>query len=266
MTRVLLVVATRLYREGLANLLNAHETLTVVGCESTGHDALARLEESAPDVALIDIGLPDLGAMATALAQRSPRIPLVAIGINDGDSDVVAYAELGIASYVQRESSVEELTAAVQAAADGELICSARTAGVLIRRLAEIAAERHREDGTAPLTRREREIATLMCEDLSNKEIADAAPDRGGHGEESHSQCPRQIACSPPVGSHPPSRPFHRPLSGSRVASQADALQFGSQAGCYQRRRSERAVFGAGETTSRPREVLAVSSMTRTPC
>ncbi len=172
MTRVLLVVATRLYRDGLANLLNAHETLTVVGCESTGHDALARLEETAPDVALIDIGLPDLGAMATTLAQRSPRIPLVAIGINDGDSDVVAYAELGIASYVRQESSVEELTAAVQAAADGELICSARTAGALIRRLAEIAAERHREDGTAPLTRREREIATLMCEDLSNKEIA----------------------------------------------------------------------------------------------
>lgn len=172
MTRVLVVVGTRLYREGLAQLLNAHDELTIVGAESTVCDALKRLDEAAPDVALIDLGISDLPGLATALARRSPRIPLVAIGISGTDSDVLAWAELGVVSYVTRDSSVDELAAAIQGAADGELICSPRTAGVLIRRLAELGAERHLNGSAAPLTRREREVAALMCEDLSNKEIA----------------------------------------------------------------------------------------------
>lgn len=172
MTRVLVVVGTRLYREGLAQLLNAYDELTVVGAESTGRGAVERLDETAPDVALIDMGISDLDAMSSALASRSPRVPLVAIGINDPDSDVLAWAELGIASYVTRECSVDALATAVRAAADGELICSPRTAGTLIRRLAELAAERHRDGSLAPLTRREREVAALMCQHLSNKEIA----------------------------------------------------------------------------------------------
>jgi two-component system nitrate/nitrite response regulator NarL len=172
MTRVVVVVGTRLYREGLAQLLNAHDEFTVVAAESTGRDALERLDETAADVALADIDVPDLDEMSIALAQRSPRIPLVAIGISDSDSDVLACAEMGKAAYVTRESSIEELAAAVQSAADGELICSPRTAGTLIRRLAELAAENHRNGSVTLLTRREREVASLMCEGLSNKEIA----------------------------------------------------------------------------------------------
>jgi two-component system nitrate/nitrite response regulator NarL len=122
MTRVVVVVGTRLYREGLAQLLNAHDEFTVVAAESTGRDALERLDEAAADVALADIDVPDLDEMSIALAQRSPRIPLVALGISDSDSDVLACAEMGMAAYVTRESSIEELAAAVQGAADGELI------------------------------------------------------------------------------------------------------------------------------------------------
>ena len=173
MTHVLIVVGNRLYREGLAQLVNARDEFTVVGVESSGRDVVKRLDEAEPDVAVIDIGLPDLDEISATLAQRTPRVPLVAIGINDSDSDLLACAEMGIAGYVTRDSSVEELSEAIQSAANGELICSPRTAGSLVRRLAELAAaERDRNGSGAVLTRREREIATLMCEALSNKEIS----------------------------------------------------------------------------------------------
>jgi two-component system, NarL family, nitrate/nitrite response regulator NarL len=173
MTRVLIVASIRIYREGLAELLRtANHEFAVVGTESTGREAMERVDETSPDVTLVDMDVPDVGDISTAFATRSPRIPLVAIGVTDSDSEVLACAEMGIAGYVTRESSITELTAALRGAADGELICSPRTAGILMRRVAELAADRPRNGCVDLLTQREREVAKLMCEDLSNKEIA----------------------------------------------------------------------------------------------
>ncbi len=172
MTRVLIVVGIRLYREGLAQLLATQNGFAVVGTASNGRDAAAQIEELTPDVALVDMATPDLDAIVSALAAPSPPIPLVAIGIADSDNDVLACAEKGAAGYVTRDASVEELAGTIERAAKGELICSPRTAGTLMRRLGRLAAELKPAPPTARLTRREREIGALMGEDLSNKEIA----------------------------------------------------------------------------------------------
>ena len=172
MTRVLIVIGIRLYREGLMQLLSAREDLTVVGAESGGRAAAERLDQTTPDVALVEMGLPDLDAITQALAGQTPSIPLVAIGIADSDTDVLECAERGFAGFVTRDGSIDELVATISGAAKGELRCSPRTAGTLMRRLATLAAERRPVSSMVRLTRREREIAALMREELSNKEIA----------------------------------------------------------------------------------------------
>jgi DNA-binding NarL/FixJ family response regulator len=172
MTRVLIVVGIRLYREGLMQLLSAREGLTVVGAESDGRSAAQRLDQTSPDVALVEIGLPDLEALTQALTTQPRTIPLVAIGIADSDTDVIACAERGFAGFVTRDGCVDELVATICGAAKGELPCSPRVAGTLMRRLGTLAAELKPAPSLARLTRRERQIAALMRQDLSNKEIA----------------------------------------------------------------------------------------------
>lgn len=172
MTRVLIVVGIRLYREGLTQLLSAQQGFVVVGAESNGATAATQIEQLTPDVALVELGMPDLDVITSALAARPSPIPLVVMGIADSDSDVLACAERGAAGYVTRDDSVEQLTGTIRRAAKGELICSPRTAGSLIRRLGTLAAELRPGPPTVQLTRREREVAALMGEDLSNKEIA----------------------------------------------------------------------------------------------
>jgi two-component system, NarL family, nitrate/nitrite response regulator NarL len=172
MARVLIVVGIRLYREGLVQLLRSREGLMVVGAESDGRSAAQGLDQTAPDVALVEMGLPDLDAITHALARRTPSVPLVAMGIADSDTEVLECAERGFAGFVTRDGSIDELVNTIRSAAKGELTCSPRTAGSLMRRLGMLAAELRPTQAVVRLTRREREIAALMREDLSNKEIA----------------------------------------------------------------------------------------------
>ena len=153
-------------------LLSARESLIVVGAESDGRGAALRLDRDRARCCLVEMGLPDLDTLTETLARRSRAIPLVAIGIADSDTEVIACAERGFAGYVTRDGCVDELIATILGAAKGELTCSPRVAGNLMRRLGALAAEIHPATSVARLTRREREVAALMREDLSNKEIA----------------------------------------------------------------------------------------------
>jgi DNA-binding NarL/FixJ family response regulator len=172
MTRVFIVVGVRLYREGLAQLLSSHQDFDVVGTAPDGDSAAARLDELEPHIALVEMTVPHVDAFVNAATKRPSRIPLIALGISDTDSEVLACAERGAAGFVTSDASLEELTGTIRRAAEGELVCSPRTAGTLLRRLGTLAAERRSESSGITLTRREQEVAALMREDLSNKEIA----------------------------------------------------------------------------------------------
>jgi DNA-binding NarL/FixJ family response regulator len=108
---------------------------------------------------------------ACAIRASSPDAAVVALGVANAEGDVIACAEAGVAGYVVREGSVEDLIATVESAARGELRCSPRMAGALVRRLARLAAGQPIPDG-ARLTRRELEIVRMIDDGLSNKEIA----------------------------------------------------------------------------------------------
>jgi DNA-binding NarL/FixJ family response regulator len=172
MTRVIIVVGVRLYREGLAQLLGTQQQFDVVATAADGGAAVERLADVEPDVAVVEMSVPHVERFVDAVTKRPVRIPLVALGISGSDSDVIACAERGAAGFVTCEASLEELAGTIQRAAAGELVCSPRTAATLMRRLATLAAERGPEPISVNLTRREQEVAALMRDDLSNKEIA----------------------------------------------------------------------------------------------
>ena len=105
-----------------------------------------------------------------SICGTDPRVVLLAVP--ELEEEILACAEAGVAGYVTRNGSLEDLVVAIDSVGRGEVICSARVAGALMRRVAALASERRGLPGHEPLTSRELDVAALLEAGFSNKEIA----------------------------------------------------------------------------------------------
>ena len=175
MVRVLILSDIRLYREGLLEMLGrAGEDIAVVATARTWSDGEPQIRALQPDVVLLDMAMPDSEGVARAMSRHSPAIRVVALGVREAEGDLVRCAEAGIAGYVRRDGSLQDLIASVESASRGEWRSSAEAMAQLLGRLARLTAERTESELEAPLTGRERQIVSLIERGLSNKEIAQA--------------------------------------------------------------------------------------------
>jgi two-component system, NarL family, nitrate/nitrite response regulator NarL len=168
--RVYLVSATRLYREGLCDALSSR--YEVVGAAASPDTALADIVASRPDVVLMDGDAPDSAAAVAAVVSAVPTARVVALAMPEVETRLVALAEAGIAGYVSRDGSLQDLVAVVDSVFRGEMLCSPRMAATLLRRVKTLATERRPELSRGHLTERQSEIVALLAEGLTNKEIA----------------------------------------------------------------------------------------------
>jgi two-component system, NarL family, nitrate/nitrite response regulator NarL len=169
--RVFLVSDVRVYRDLISDALSEEEGIEVTG-SAAGDVAGMAVAMSGPSVVLVDAASVSGLTAVRALAVAAPKAKIVAVGIPDDEHTVVALVEAGIAGYVTADQSLIELVAALDAAAQGELACSPRVSAALAERVAELAAKGAHANGGDTLTPRQREIATLIAEGLSNKQIA----------------------------------------------------------------------------------------------
>ncbi len=166
---VLVVSDLLLCREGVASGLRSAGTLAVGGSAASA-GAESALAAVRPDAVLIDVSAPRMLELAARLRASAPGVPIVGFGIGDEAADALACAEAGLVGFVGREGTVEDLAAAVIAALAGEVRCSPQVTALLCDRVAALA--RSRGAPATALTLRERQVAELVSDGLSNKQIA----------------------------------------------------------------------------------------------
>jgi two-component system, NarL family, nitrate/nitrite response regulator NarL len=169
---VLVVAGIRLYSEGLTLALEQTAHIRAVGTTPSLDQLTACLQELRPAVVLLDIGTPDGTTMIQAILDASPGSRVIALGMGESESEIIALAEAGVAGYVAREGSVSDLVATIESIGRGELLCPPWVAGTLLRRVATLAADRRPQSPHARLSRRELEVVELIDEGLTNKDIA----------------------------------------------------------------------------------------------
>jgi len=159
-------------RRGVRDLLQTDPGIRIVGEAGTASSALARIPALRPDVAVLDVRLPD-GDGVTVCREIRSRMPAVACLMLTSFSDDEALFDAvmaGAAGYVLKQIRGTDLVSAVRTVASGQSILDPRAASQLMSRLRQQAARR---DPLAGLSPQERRILELIGEGLTNRQIGE---------------------------------------------------------------------------------------------
>jgi len=169
--KLFIISDIRLLCDGLTLALAQQNLVSVLGFADFSISP-GRLAEIGPDVLLLDIGSSDALSTCRRLHQALPKVKIVAIAVAEVEQEVIPFAEAGIAGFVARQGNAQDVVDAVQSAVRGELVCSPRMTALLLNSVTALSNKGGFTAEIAALTDRESEIATLVSEGLSNKEIA----------------------------------------------------------------------------------------------
>lgn len=174
--RVLVVDDYDLFRTGLVTLLSGQPGLEVAGQASNGRAGVRLAQELKPDVTLMDLRMPDIsGHEATrAILARYPDTRVVVFTVSSEDEDVEAAVQAGACGFLAKDIPIDEVVAAIRAAASGAAWLSQRAAEVVLGRVRQSESQLPSDTDPIPdLSPRELEVLQLIARGKENSEIAE---------------------------------------------------------------------------------------------
>lgn len=172
--RILLADDHTIMRRGLRLLLESHAQFNVVAEAADGREAVDRAEATQPDVAVLDIAMPNLSGIEAAqrIHAALPGTAIVILSMHSDEGYVLRALKAGAKAYLLKDSAEGDLIAAIESAREGKPFFSPEISKMLMDDYVREIRTRGVEDSYDLLSSREREILQLLAELKSNKEIA----------------------------------------------------------------------------------------------
>lgn len=167
-TKVALVDDHRLFRSGIASMINAFPEYKVLFEASNGQDFIAKINKRfRPHIVLLDVNMPVMDGIETArwLQQHYPDINIIILSMFDDSNKVVSLISMGVKGYILKDAEPEEFKKALDVVASSGVYYPAFVTRHLVKNL--------NSESEIRLSSRETEFLKLACTELTYKEIAD---------------------------------------------------------------------------------------------
>jgi DNA-binding NarL/FixJ family response regulator len=175
--RVLLVDDDHLMRAGLRAVLSSDDSVEVAGEASDGREAVELAARLRPDVALMDVRMPNMDGIAATreLLERVPSARVIVLTTFEDDDYIFGSLSAGASGFLLKRTRPEELIAAIHTIAAGEALLSPSVTRRVVDRMApRLPVGATSSERLEELTPRERDVLELVARGLNNREIADA--------------------------------------------------------------------------------------------
>ena len=175
MSKIKILIADdhKMIRDGIQAMLDGKEHIEVVAEATNGKEAVQICSEQEIDVAILDITMPEMdGIEATKeISEKCPEVAVLALTMLDEDEYIRMMVKAGALGYILKSSGSEELEKAIRSVAQGEHYFSEEAKETIMKDLVESKGKRKASEHD--LTDREIDVLKLICQELTNQEIAD---------------------------------------------------------------------------------------------
>lgn len=165
----------KMVREGLHSLLESEPDLHVVGEAGSGQEAIDLVRKHEPDVIVLDIEMPGMDGIdaASEISDITGKTKILALSRHNEKQFISEMFASGAAGYILKDSAAEELINAIKVIVDGQMYCSPSLMNVVVNDYSNRLDQR-KQSPLSRLSPRELEVLSLIVENKTLKEIADA--------------------------------------------------------------------------------------------
>jgi DNA-binding NarL/FixJ family response regulator len=161
---------------GIRTIIEAHEGWAICGEASTGREAVAKADELKPDIAILDISMPDLNGLVAIgkIRKASPNTEILILSVHNSEQLILEILKAGARGYIVKSDSDRDLVLAIEALAKHKPFFTSQATELILRNSAtpSRSVTEVPESLRSSLTPREREIVQLLSEGRSSKEVA----------------------------------------------------------------------------------------------
>lgn len=170
--KVIIADDHKMVREGIKQLLELNNSISVVGMAADGIECMSLLEEEEADVLLLDINMPNKNGLETLeeIKKNNTKVKVIFLTVHNEVDYLLKAVEIGADGYVLKDSGSAELINAIQIVMNGESYIQPDMIPILNSKMVVRNSDREKIKG---LTKRELEVLVLVSEGMFNKEIAD---------------------------------------------------------------------------------------------
>ena len=174
MIRIILAEDHAVMRRGLRLVLEEQTDFQVVGEAGDGREAVALVEALKPDVAVLDITMPNMNGIEAArqISAKQPGVSIVVLSMHSDEGYVLRALKAGARGYLLKESPEADLIHAIRSVSQGKAFFSPAVSRMLVEDYVRQLQDKDIEDSYELLTQRERELLQLIAEGKSNKDVA----------------------------------------------------------------------------------------------
>ena len=173
--RILIADDHPIFRKGLRNVIETDASLRVVAEAEDGEVALEQIQILQPEIAILDMEMPNKGGFEVMRAIQEKKLPVAVIFLtmHKDERFFNAALNLGVKGYVLKDSAVNDAIASIKAVAAGENFISTQLSTYLVNRRDRATSLLKQKPGLNNLTTAEREVLRLISANKTSKEIAD---------------------------------------------------------------------------------------------
>jgi DNA-binding NarL/FixJ family response regulator len=175
--RILIIDDHPLFREGIKTIISKSSRFDIIGEAGNGKEGMEKIAAHKPDVAVVDISLPDTTGMELArkIRSQSKNTRIMILSMHSKIDYIVEAFQAGATGYVVKESAAERLAQGLEAVASGEYYLDSSISQEVVAKLMQSPVKEAKvsDSGYGKLSSREQEIMRLLAEGISKTAIAD---------------------------------------------------------------------------------------------